>query len=87
MERLQETLETAQAIALRNLERAQDEQKRYYDRSARTLQFNQGDSVLVRGMLFPTLATGPWAGPFPITRVLGRARTRYSVGPAPLRGR
>lgn len=81
MEHLQETLETARAVAQRNMEKAQDNQKRYYDHSAKARRFGLGDLVLVRGTLFPNQDTGLWAGPFSITRVLGPCTYEVQCGP------
>lgn len=81
MEGLQKALETAWALAHRNLEAAQNQQKWYYDRSLGSVK--EGNLVLVCGTLFPTSPAVPWVRPFPITRVLGPYTYEVWCGPRP----
>lgn len=76
MEGLQEVLESAQAIAQHNHKNGQDQQKHYYDWSAEVQRFSLGDHVLVRGLML-----GPWARPFPVTRILGPCTYEVQGGP------
>lgn len=57
-------------LARENLSRAQQQQKRWYDRIARDREFEPGDHVLV---LLPTSTSkllAQWHGPYPVKRQL-----------------
>lgn len=68
MEELKQTLEVAAAIAEQNLERAQEQQRRDYNRGTQPRAFWVGDPILDWGRLFPTLPWVPWRGPFQVTQ-------------------
>ena len=55
-----------------NMERAQDNQKKWYDRNARTRKFEPGDQVLV---LLPTSTSKllvQWQGPYEVVKPIGK---------------
>ena len=67
---IQERLAKMSELARENLSRAQQQQKRWYDRTARDREFEPGDHVLV---LLPTSTSkllAQWHGPYPVKRQL-----------------
>ena len=66
-ERISQTMEIAQT----NLARAQERQKKWYDRNARVREFSEGDDVLI---LLPTSTNklkAEWKGPYKLKRKVG----------------
>ena len=66
-ERMSQTMEIAQT----NLARAQERQKKWYDRNARVREFSEGDEVLI---LLPTSSNklkAEWKGPYKVKRKVG----------------
>jgi hypothetical protein len=67
-------------IVQENLSRAQQTQKQWYDRTARTRKFNPGDRVLV---LLPTSThklRAQWQGPFTATEKRGEVNYVVDMG-------
>ena len=67
-------------IVQENLSRAQQTQKQWYDRTARTRKFNPGDRVLV---LLPTSThklRAQWQGPFTVTEKRGEVNYVVDMG-------
>ena len=68
---VQDKLAKMSSLAAENLQRAQKQQKMWYDGNARQREFQIGDLVLV---LLPTSAgalTAQWKGPYPILQKIG----------------
>ena len=66
-ERISQTMEISQT----NLARAQERQKKWYDRNARVREFSEGDEVLI---LLPTSSNklkAEWKGPYKVKRKVG----------------
>ena len=64
--------ESMQKLVLENVKEAQQKQKRWYDRTAREVEFKPGDKALV---LLPTSSNkflAQWKGPFKILRKVGK---------------
>ena len=69
--KMRDRLAEMSEIVQENLSRAQQTQKQWYDRTARTRKFNPGDRVLV---LLPTSThklRAQWQGPFAVTEKRG----------------
>ena len=65
-------MESMSALVRENLEKAQETQKRWYDKNARQRVFNEGDSVLV---LLPTSTNAlmaQWQGPYEVLKQVGK---------------
>ena len=65
-------MESMSALVRENLEKAQDTQKRWYDKNARQRVFNKGDSVLV---ILPTSTNAlmaQWQGPYKVLKQVGK---------------
>ena len=68
---VQDKLAKMSSLATKNLQRAQKQQKMWYDGNARQQEFQIGDLLLV---LLPTSAgalTAQWKGPYPILQKIG----------------
>ena len=77
--RIQEKLLEARELVRANMEKAQKEQKKWYDRRVREVNFNPGDKVLV---LLPTRTEkllAKWKGPYPVTKKLGRVNYEIAI--------
>ena len=69
---MRERLEKMTTLVQTNMAKAQGQQKRWYDRTARQRAFQAGDQVLV---LLPTSTsklTAQWQGPYNVIRAMGR---------------
>ena len=78
-------LPTMTELVQENLSRAQQTQKRWYDRTARSPQLSRGDRVLV---LLPTSTDklrAQWQGPFPIVEKRGDVNYLLDMGRRRLR--
>ena len=65
-------METMQKSVLENVRKAQEKQKKWYDRTAREVEFMPGEKALV---LLPTSTNkflAQWKGPFEIVRRMGK---------------
>ena len=77
--RIQDKLLEAREIVRANMEKAQTEQKKWYDRRAREVNFNPGDKLLV---LLPTRTEkllAKWKGPYPVIKKLGRVNYEITI--------
>ncbi|KAL2103518.1 hypothetical protein ACEWY4_000386 [Coilia grayii] len=70
--KMREKLASASALAQENLQRAQERQKTWYDRSARTHCFQAGDKVLLLLPSSDNKLLAKWQGPYAVTRQMGR---------------
>ena len=69
--KMREKLEAASALARGNLQRAQERQKVWYDRSARKRCFEAGDKVLLLLPSSENKLLAKWQGPYAVTRQMG----------------
>ena len=68
---IREQLQQITGLIEQNMEKAQDNQKKWYDRNARTRKFDPGDQVLV---LLPTSTSkllAQWQGPYEVVKPIG----------------
>ena len=68
---IREQLKQMTGLVEQNMEKAQDNQKKWYDRNARTRKFEPGDQVLV---LLPTSTSkllAQWQGPYEVVKPIG----------------
>ena len=78
--KMRDRLAEMSEIVQENLSRAQQTQKQWYDRTARTRKFNPGDRVLV---LLPTSThklRAQWQGPFTVTEKRGEVNYVVDMG-------
>ena len=69
---IHDKLDKLRSLVQENLAKAQDYQKAWYDKHARSHEFHQGDQVLV---LLPTSKNkllAEWQGPYPVIRRIGK---------------
>ena len=69
---MRERLEKMASLVQTNMAKAQNQQKRWYDRTARKRVFQPGEQVLV---LLPTSTsklTAQWQGPYQVVKAMGR---------------
>ncbi|XP_078581557.1 uncharacterized protein LOC144864980 [Branchiostoma floridae x Branchiostoma japonicum] len=69
--RVRERLASMTTLVRENLETAQRKQKTWYDRKARTRQFDVGDEVLVLLPSSNVKMEAEWQGPYTVTRKVG----------------
>ena len=68
---IRDRLDRCQEVANKNLRSAQQRQKAWYDKNARTRSFKAGDNVLVLLPSSTSKLLAEWQGPYPITKQVG----------------
>ena len=68
---IRDRLQSYHELVSSNLKDAQQEQKRWYDKTARERRFAVGDNVLVLVPGRRNKLVAQWEGPYPITKVVG----------------
>ena len=76
---MREKLEKMSELVQENLTRAQQQQKRWYDQTAREREFTSGDQVLV---LLPTSTSkllAQWQGPYSVVKRVGKVNYKVDM--------
>ena len=69
---MRERMETKASLVQKNVQRSQEQQKRWYDQNARERRFVTGDQVLVLLSTSTCKLTAQWQGPYRIVKPVGQ---------------
>ena len=69
--RIREQLQEMMGVVQQNMVKAQADQKRWYDRNARSRKFEPGDQVLVLSPTSTSKLLAQWQGPYEVVKPIG----------------